>query len=359
MLANTTYTLPPAASAPGSLRFVEKSDSSIYTITIVPTGSDTIDGATGIVLRAQWSAVMVMSDGVSNWMAMGQTSVLIAESLAGPGLMVDLALATLEVNPGPGLTMNLSDELVPQIGTSLGLTVDSYGNLIPATSTGKGIYVDGSGDLTVIVDGISIDLGSGGVYIPDAYIPNLIAGFGALGVAVIDDALIAAAQIEFLSGWGGTVIHVGSAGLEVDGAGGFSVVDGSYYSNLSGGGLDLTSPGGGLALLSAVLGLLELSYLGGAEITLDAATGDGIFPGIVSATTVKESGSPLYTKYAAIDGANVSGDFTVGTGAININGLRVGSGCYTSGAWTPGTPVGSIGIDAYPGGSYLGRIPVY
>jgi hypothetical protein len=51
-----TITLPPASKFTGKVYRVKKVDSSANTVTIVPDGSDVIDGAASIVLAAYESA---------------------------------------------------------------------------------------------------------------------------------------------------------------------------------------------------------------------------------------------------------------------------------------------------------------
>jgi hypothetical protein len=78
---SVTITLPPANSdAPISSRIlIIKSIAAVgaNSITITPNGSDTIDGAANLVINNSSPAllaVLLCSDGVSNWMNLLQTS---------------------------------------------------------------------------------------------------------------------------------------------------------------------------------------------------------------------------------------------------------------------------------------------
>jgi len=65
--ANRTVTLPTLASAGAGLETtIKKIDSSTNTVTVDGNGSETIDGATTIVLSAQYAAITIIS-GASEW----------------------------------------------------------------------------------------------------------------------------------------------------------------------------------------------------------------------------------------------------------------------------------------------------
>jgi hypothetical protein len=70
---NIAVTLPPASSHPFKMYSVKKTDSSANTVTITPSGSDTIDGQSSIVLTAQYMVFTVISDG-TNWHAISSFS---------------------------------------------------------------------------------------------------------------------------------------------------------------------------------------------------------------------------------------------------------------------------------------------
>lgn len=61
-----TVTLPVASGSPGYRFFVKRKDATGNTVTIVRSGSDTIDGATSQTLNQQYTSMTVVSDG-SNW----------------------------------------------------------------------------------------------------------------------------------------------------------------------------------------------------------------------------------------------------------------------------------------------------
>jgi hypothetical protein len=62
-----TISLPSAAGIAGRQYTIKKVDSSPNAVTIVPHGTETIDGASSYVLSAQWKYVTIVSDG-SNWL---------------------------------------------------------------------------------------------------------------------------------------------------------------------------------------------------------------------------------------------------------------------------------------------------
>ncbi len=61
--AAVTVTLLPASQCQFWKGTVKKIDSSSHHVTLTPTGTDTIDGASSYVLSAQWKAVTVQSNG--------------------------------------------------------------------------------------------------------------------------------------------------------------------------------------------------------------------------------------------------------------------------------------------------------
>lgn len=64
---NITVKLPVVASTEGKTYLFTKIDSSANTITLDVVGSDTIDGASNIVLSTQWTTVELYSNGVGTW----------------------------------------------------------------------------------------------------------------------------------------------------------------------------------------------------------------------------------------------------------------------------------------------------
>lgn len=64
---NTTINLPAAASHRGRVFTVKKTDATANTVTIDGKASETIDGATTLVLTAQYETKTIASNG-TNWM---------------------------------------------------------------------------------------------------------------------------------------------------------------------------------------------------------------------------------------------------------------------------------------------------
>lgn len=61
-----TITLPAASALTNRLFNIKKIDSTGNTVTIAPSGADTIDGSTSAIIELQWVNVVVQSDG-TNW----------------------------------------------------------------------------------------------------------------------------------------------------------------------------------------------------------------------------------------------------------------------------------------------------
>lgn len=66
-----TVTLPAALSYEGRQILVTKIDSSANAVTVAAAGADTIQGAASVALAAQWSKVLVISNGTNGWDVVG------------------------------------------------------------------------------------------------------------------------------------------------------------------------------------------------------------------------------------------------------------------------------------------------
>lgn len=64
--SNRTITLPAAASSTDRIITIKKTDSGVGTVTVARAGSNTIDGNTSVVLRAQYQPTTIVCDG-TNW----------------------------------------------------------------------------------------------------------------------------------------------------------------------------------------------------------------------------------------------------------------------------------------------------
>jgi hypothetical protein len=60
-------TLPPAASHPGGVFYIKKTDSSVNAVTVEGDGAETIDGATTKVISIQYDTMKVQSDANTWW----------------------------------------------------------------------------------------------------------------------------------------------------------------------------------------------------------------------------------------------------------------------------------------------------
>ena len=69
---NTGITLPSANGIMGQNIFVYKTDTTTAPVSIIPAGSDTIVGLTGLTLRAKGASQGLRSDGVDTWYPIGK-----------------------------------------------------------------------------------------------------------------------------------------------------------------------------------------------------------------------------------------------------------------------------------------------
>jgi len=67
---NRTINLPPAGDVPDQVFYLKKADSGTGTVTIDPDASETIDGASTYILRAENEAAIIQSDG-TGWLVKG------------------------------------------------------------------------------------------------------------------------------------------------------------------------------------------------------------------------------------------------------------------------------------------------
>jgi hypothetical protein len=103
-----TITLPAANALGGRpIRYqIEKTDNSANAVTVQRAGSDTIEGATSVVLSGQWASVTLVSDGVSGWVVLRGRFATAAETDAGTLSDVAVTPASLGIatrnyaNPG-------------------------------------------------------------------------------------------------------------------------------------------------------------------------------------------------------------------------------------------------------------------
>ncbi|MDZ4164844.1 MAG: hypothetical protein U1C55_06925 [Smithellaceae bacterium] len=66
VLTNLTATLPSAVGDAGRTFTIVKIDATANTVTVKPAGAETINGATSLILPAQWSEATIVSNGI-NW----------------------------------------------------------------------------------------------------------------------------------------------------------------------------------------------------------------------------------------------------------------------------------------------------
>lgn len=111
--AARTITLPLASRVPGRAYFVWKSDTSVNTVTVARSGSDTIEDATSRVLSYQYAHTFLVSDGVSTWKdIVGIGTAAAVQETSGRGYV------TVSGNTAAGAV-----ELITQEADAAGVTV--------------------------------------------------------------------------------------------------------------------------------------------------------------------------------------------------------------------------------------------
>ena len=107
--AAATITLPPAGSKAFPFVVIKKVDSSTNTVTIDAAGSQTIDGATSVVLRNQYAAAILHADG-TEWRWLTAPSSVTGVVALTPGTTVtfapDQTTAVLTLTPAQSETIN-------------------------------------------------------------------------------------------------------------------------------------------------------------------------------------------------------------------------------------------------------------
>lgn len=193
-----TITLPTAASIGGRVYSVIKTDSSAYTVTLDGDGSETIDGLTGQVLRQQYDALTVVSDG-TNWKVLQDKrrplsfyATLAADVSAAGALAFDevtdkggcYTAATGRFTALRAGTYALSFHGIATIGATLSVTFDKNASTtigaVFASAVTAG-YASGSG--TIVVDLAANDYvtvnnaGSGATVLGDATLKSAFSGW--------------------------------------------------------------------------------------------------------------------------------------------------------------------------------------
>lgn len=141
-LANRTVTLPPSASNPGRIYIVKRTDSSVNSVTVIPSGADTIDGVGSAVLTSL-SAMTLQSDGEGLWS-------VVSESAGGAPPSSDIFAATRVVSliPGEGtdLTIAAAVAALPAIGGTIYIKQGTYVISAPIViPQGKSVIFQGAG----------------------------------------------------------------------------------------------------------------------------------------------------------------------------------------------------------------------
>jgi hypothetical protein len=202
-----TITLPAANALGGRpIRYqIEKTDNSANAVTVQRAGSDTIEGATSVVLSGQWASVTLVSDGVSGWVALRPSLPAATSGVAGisrfataaeadAGTLSDVAVtpASLGIatrnyaNPGyarlpGGLIMQWGVTISGDVGTNLTATFPiAFPNAVlnlqgmPKGNGGNGAFAiyDGTATLT----GCSFGMGEWAPLVQNASVSYLAIG---------------------------------------------------------------------------------------------------------------------------------------------------------------------------------------
>jgi hypothetical protein len=103
--ANRLANLPASAGLPNGRSYVvQKTDSSLNTVTVTPDGGDTINGQSSWVLAVQYSAVIVSwNTGAGEWKAIGigATGISRISSWKEPVQAATLSLGNITLAPAP------------------------------------------------------------------------------------------------------------------------------------------------------------------------------------------------------------------------------------------------------------------
>jgi hypothetical protein len=132
--------LPSAASLPNGSLIVSKASSDANTVTLAAASGDTIGFRSSVVLGQQNSAVQVVSDGVSNWIAIGGGGSGGASSSYGIGCTFDgplppsLALVVIPLDQ----TVTFASGLAPSQGVLQTATTNSIAITLAANGTSFG-----------------------------------------------------------------------------------------------------------------------------------------------------------------------------------------------------------------------------
>lgn len=125
-------TLPSAASSTDKIFVIKKTDSSGNAVTVTRAGSDTIDGATTVVLSAQYDWVMLQSDGGTDWRIVSKTIPSSGIAPVNAQYLTLTADATLTVERifTPGNNITATDG-----GAGAAYTVQSFVHALATTDT--------------------------------------------------------------------------------------------------------------------------------------------------------------------------------------------------------------------------------
>ena len=272
MTTNSTFTLQLAATVPGQTIVVEKTDATAYTITVLPVGLDTIDGASSLVLKKQWDRVELKSDGAFRWMALsgGSLSTASVTGLAGSGLSA--SGGTLAIKYGAAVADDGYGSLT--VLASGPLYVDLYNSLNVHASTdfvvSGGVLTQNAVDLAKAYGFNTGDFQiSSGAFIINAVAVNKLIAGTALFTGTATFAYTAS----------GAFVQVGSAGAIFGdnfttpsatvaiASTGVTVAKGANSVQVTASGVGIYGPSGSLTLTSGGVALTN----GSSSVTVTAA----------------------------------------------------------------------------------------
>ena len=158
--ANLTVTLPPISGSEGKLFTVKRTDTTANTVTIMPSGSDTIDGAVSLAVGTLQSVTLQASRAVTRWNIVSYGSGTLSSPAKAATIVVDNSgggdattiQAGVNLLPAEGgyilvregtytltSTVTLRDMPIKIMGCGWGTTIALAGNAVTAFTIPNGL----------------------------------------------------------------------------------------------------------------------------------------------------------------------------------------------------------------------------
>lgn len=104
---NITVNVPLAANNGGAVYYIKKTNSS-NSVSILPSGGDTIEGEVSKILYAIGETISIISDGISNWSIMSSGKVLLRITEQTDDYTLDLPDFGTQVNMNKGINVDVT-----------------------------------------------------------------------------------------------------------------------------------------------------------------------------------------------------------------------------------------------------------